>query len=716
MNCKQTLFVIIASILQSLVFGQSETYSIRKTSFSSDKYDEFSPVFWKNGIVFTTNRSLGLVNYSTSQNKGLLKINFIDTTGDLSWKNARLFSKGLTTKFNDGPVTFNSRRDTIYYSRNLEVSTIMHDISIPRSKLGVFYAILDGNYWTKIREFRINSEWFNVTTPCLSPDSKKIYFASDKPGGFGGSDLYYCQWQDGYWNDPVNLGPNINTKGNEAYPFITPSGELLFSSDGLPGFGGKDIFFSRFSDTAWMIPVHLDAPVNSEKDDFGIITDTLMNTGYFSSNRDGSLDIFYFRTNSPQIFYNSVQRENQYCFTFSDSGAILIDTLNLKYVWDFGDGKKASAMVAKHCYPGTGKYTVKLDIVDKASGNLFFSKLAYNVEIKDFEQPYINSPDVLVIEGSADFDGLKSYLPGYRIQDYYWDFGDGSRAQGARVKHSFKEKGMYLVNLGLTIRNISTNSILRTGTSKKIFVAKDPDEMSLYLTEKSSSQPDIPDIRKFGMASIRPLYSAETEYKQDAVFQVEAITSKTKIDLKSNLLSFVPKKYEVSEIFDRDSGIYRYVIDQQMSLMASYIAYREMVSIGYKDAKTVIEILKDPVTKELNSVKKIYGTLTDSYFDSNNRLTSSAYLFIDQIVKILNRYSGLNLEIIVHTDNTGSSEDKLILSQTRAQAIANYMINRGISSKRLIAKGLGGSRPIAPNLQESERKLNRRIDLRIVNQ
>ena len=178
-------------------------------------------------------------------------------------------------------------------------------LSSVRNKLGIFYAVFDGNDWTKIRELRINNEWYNVTTPWLSPDGKRLYFASDKPGGYGGSDLYYCQWKNDYWDDPVNLGPVINTKGNESYPFINAAGEFFFSSDGHPGLGGKDIFFSRYSDSSWSRPVCLDAPVNSQYDDFGIFTDTLMKEGYFSSNRDKSVDIFHFRTNFPQIFYKA---------------------------------------------------------------------------------------------------------------------------------------------------------------------------------------------------------------------------------------------------------------------------------------------------------------------------------------------------------------------------------------------------------------------------
>jgi outer membrane protein OmpA-like peptidoglycan-associated protein len=714
MNYKLVVLFLIASFVKLSAFGQSETYSIKKASFSSDKYDEFAPVYYKNGIVFCTNRNPGLMFYSTSQSKGLFKIYYIDTIGEVKWQNAKLFSKNLTTKLNDGPVAFNSSRDTIYYSRNLQVGNNFSVISSPRNEMGIFNASLIGNTWGKIRELRINNEWYNITTPWLSPDGRRLYFASDKSGGFGGSDLYYSQWKDDYWNDPVNLGPVINTKGNEVYPFLNPAGELFFASDGHPGFGKKDIFFSRFSEGEWLDPVHLDAPVNSPDEDFGIITDSLMNEGFFSSDRDKSFDIFHFKTNIAQSFYRSIQKENQYCFMFSDSGSIKTDTLKLKYIWDFGDGKIGSGTSVNHCFTGSGKYYIKLNIVDRKTGDLFFPKLSYYLELRDFEQPYINSYDIVVRGDSVDFDGLKSFLPGNRILYYSWDFGDGSRSQGERVKHSFTEKGEYLVNLGLTIKNDLTGKIRKTGTSKKILVLNDLLEKSSYLTNTASSRMNDPKIEKYSNAYISQLYSAEKELKQDAVFQVEILTSMTRINIQSDVFNKVPKKYAIEEIYNSEKGVYSYVTDQQMSLMDTYNAYKEISGSGYEDACTKIFILKDPAAKELNILKKIFGTSTDSYFDRYNRLTANAYLLLDQILKILNKYPEIKLEIAVHTDTSGLPEDMVSLSEKYARTITNYMIIKGIESKRLIAKGFGATRPLGPNLHEEDKKLNRRVDFRIL--
>ena len=252
---------------------------------------------------------------------GLSKIYFVERNNDSKWEKPRLFSKNLKTHVNDGPVSFNNKFDTIFYSRNIKIEPGLSDMTGGRNNLGIFYAVLKDNKWTKIHELRINKEWYNVTTPCLSSDSKTLYFASDKPGGYGGSDLYFCLWKGYYWGDPVNMGPVINTPGNESYPFINSSGEFFFSSDGHPGLGGKDIFFSRLEDGEWITPIRLDSPINSKFDDIGIITDTLMSEGYFSSNRDNTFDIYHFKTNIPQILYNSIQREDQYCFTIEDSSS-----------------------------------------------------------------------------------------------------------------------------------------------------------------------------------------------------------------------------------------------------------------------------------------------------------------------------------------------------------------------------------------------------------
>ena len=140
MNKYLILCILIAFLLQNSIFGQSDTYSIDITNFSSRKYDEFSPVYYKNGLVFCTNRKTGLfLNYLGQDNKGLLKIHFVEISKGAG--KGKLFSKEIKTRFNDGPASFSKDGDTIYYSRNLKVDGSIREITNPRNKLGIFSAI-----------------------------------------------------------------------------------------------------------------------------------------------------------------------------------------------------------------------------------------------------------------------------------------------------------------------------------------------------------------------------------------------------------------------------------------------------------------------------------------------------------------------------------------------------------------------------------------------
>ena len=266
-------FVLIMVVLTagSALFAQQQPYTITKSSFNTDTYDEFAPAFYRGGLLFCTDRGQAV----SSQGQQVIKMFYADTVSGNT--KSMLFSKDLKSKLNDGPATLNRTFDTIYYYRNLVVDGNLKLLSTYRNKLGLFYAVTEGKGWGKVRELRFNTEWFNITMPSLSHDGKRLYFASDKPDGIGGLDIYYSNWKNGYWEDPVNLGPEVNTTGNETFPFINETGELFFASDGHGGLGGKDIYVTKQKGNTWFEPVRLASPINTEYDDFGIITNATMN-------------------------------------------------------------------------------------------------------------------------------------------------------------------------------------------------------------------------------------------------------------------------------------------------------------------------------------------------------------------------------------------------------------------------------------------------------
>jgi outer membrane protein OmpA-like peptidoglycan-associated protein len=711
---RKLVFVILIVLNCQLILGQLETYTIKKASFSSDKYDEFAPVFYKNGIVFSSNRNTGLSVHSTSQNKGLFKIYYIDTAANLDWQSAKVFSKNLTTILNDGPVTFNRTGDTIYFSRNQNSDSKVSKLSSSRNKLGIFTAVMINGQWTKIRDLRINNEWYNITTPWLSPDGKRLYFASDKQDGYGGSDLYYSEWKEDRWDDPVNLGPTINTSGNESYPFINQEGDLFFSSDEHGSLGGKDIFFSKSNGSQWLAPVPLDPPINSGFDDFAFITDSLNNGGYFSSNRDGTFDIYQHKTIIHQLFHCENQRSNQYCFKFSDDAKISVDEKYFKYLWRFGDGTSSTGLKVEHCFPGAGKYEVMLDVVEKSSGKVFFSKIAYNLELTDIEQPKINSVSSALAGDSISMDGLSSYFPGSRVLLYTWYFGDGDRTTGDKVRHKYKVEGEYEVKLGLILQEHKTGKIKEVCSSKQIRIFRGSAEKTSYDVGPKTPDEKIT-VFDYDHAFIKNMYSAEKEFNQDVVFQVEILTSKDKLSLDNAAFKNLPKKYTVREVLQRTDNSYSYIIDEEMELMDTYPAFKEIYALGFKDARIKSFVLTDPAAKELLTLKKVFGVSADVLFKPNDlSLSSAGTQLLDLIMSFMKKYPGVKLEISTYTDNVGTSVSNQLLSQKRAELMVNYLVINGVNGSRLSSKGYGDLKSINFNSNEAQRKLNRRVDFSII--
>ena len=154
--------------------------------------------------------------------------------------------------------------------------------------------------WGYTLPFDYNSDEYTTVHPVTSADGMRIYFSSDMPGGVGGMDIYFCEYVDGIWSEPTNMGDSINTIGDEVFPFIHyPTGEFYFSSNGWGGLGGFDILMTyELKAKDWKTPINLAAPINSAKDDYSFYLNNDKKLGFLSSDRIGSkggTDIYMFR-------------------------------------------------------------------------------------------------------------------------------------------------------------------------------------------------------------------------------------------------------------------------------------------------------------------------------------------------------------------------------------------------------------------------------------
>ena len=288
-NKKTILFSIQLLLLLSVnADAQLDRENIKLTNISHINTTalDFSPVFYHHGLVYVSSDKLnGRVDKNIKENTFDLLYTDMGPKGKLS--KPLPFSLKVNTGLHEGPVSFSSDMKTMYFTRNnIKKGQPVKDIKgVVRLKI---YESNKGNDdWENIKELPFNSDQFSCVHPALSGDGQFLYFASDRPGGEGGMDLYYVKKLAKGWSEPINLGPEVNTKDQEVFPYVHTSGKLFFSSNRKGSRGGLDIYTVDFKDNTIGKIEKLPVPINSVGDDLGLILSNSGEVGYFSSDRSG---------------------------------------------------------------------------------------------------------------------------------------------------------------------------------------------------------------------------------------------------------------------------------------------------------------------------------------------------------------------------------------------------------------------------------------------
>jgi peptidoglycan-associated lipoprotein len=209
----------------------------------------------------------------------------------------------INTEDNEGTVCFDGRNKKMFFTRcpHVKKQNLGCDIWMAEAK--------GKDQWDEPVKIPLKtSDTVSVGHPCVSDDGNFLIFASDMPGGFGGKDLWYVTYdKKGGWSAPKNMGPEVNTKGNELFPTFGKNGELYFATDGMQGLGGLDIFVAKKVDgeNKWENPKNMGFPINSENNDYALIQ-LDDKKGYFTSERKGpngeyGADIYSYRL-PPNLF------------------------------------------------------------------------------------------------------------------------------------------------------------------------------------------------------------------------------------------------------------------------------------------------------------------------------------------------------------------------------------------------------------------------------
>lgn len=466
--------VVCLFLLQSIyLFAQRIDFAIEQLPFSSSVNDEFSPMYYNNGLVFSSN---SLSNASIKSEGGrLFNIVYAAQKDSGNFKSPEIFSKELTTILNEGPVSFSADANTIYYARNNLIEGKFKDINSPSNTMGIYMATFSDGVWGNIQAFPHNSKDYSIGTPAISPDGNRLYFASDMPGGKGGADLYYSEWKNGQWQSPVNM-LQINTEGNESYPFVSADEKLFFASDGHPGLGGKDIFYSVEYKGQWQKPIHLGQEINSTSDDFGLITNVNFSEGFFSSDRKHSLDIYSFNSVSPQFGYCDTLVVKPQCFEFYDDR--FTDSLHLDYEWNFGKGIIKFGYKVSHCYPNAGDYEVILTITHNLADSVFKTKAVHRFSIENNTDIAINSKYFAVLGEKVDIVGYNKSFSDFKVKLNYWGFGNGLLEGELDLSHKFEQLGTHYITYGISGEADGYGRIPRKCFMKPVLVLDDYQQLA----------------------------------------------------------------------------------------------------------------------------------------------------------------------------------------------------------------------------------------------
>jgi len=279
----------------------SESFAIKNMDINSAASD-FGSNQYKNQLIFASSRAPGDIYKWNEQ--PFLELHAATKQEDGSYSNVEKFDKTINTEYHESTVSFSPDDQVMYFTRNNYTKRRLKKDVDGITRLKMYRASIqkDGS-WGDVKAIHFNSDAYSVAHPTVNAKGTKLYFASDMPGTIGASDLYVVDINaDGSLGTPTNLGSKLNTEAQETFPYINSKGDLYFSSNGLTGLGGLDIFMIKdfentFEKRESFVVENVGKPINSSKDDFGYYENLGTQEGFFTSNRDGGKgddDIYQF--------------------------------------------------------------------------------------------------------------------------------------------------------------------------------------------------------------------------------------------------------------------------------------------------------------------------------------------------------------------------------------------------------------------------------------
>ncbi len=640
---------------------------VNLTAINSDDLD-YVAVPYKNGIVFSSTRGLDKITKHTDNwtKDHFSDLFFAERTTFGMYTNPMPLNGKINGKHHDGVATFNSTQNTMYFSRNNRNGKSKNgvvDLKIYQTEMD------DENMWRTAEELPFNSKEFSTCHPTLSKDGSQLFFASNRPGGYGGMDIYVSTRVKGVWSAPINLGPTINTAGNELFPFISKNEVLFFSSNGHRGMGGLDVFAAKKVDQkdngSWSKRENIGTPFNTEKDDFGFYMDESAEYGYLTSNRVGGMgedDVYEWMSDTPMDFFGTMMRPMNRIFTVVDAAT---------------------------------KEKIGQVMVSINDDNTPDAPAMYNTNDRGEVKHFVHPNTELTIEAKK-----KGYTPVLMKKPVSELFENGM----ATVIPMARRK---CTALSGTVINKDCDKPM-PGSTVRIFNTCTGEEEELIADANGAF-----------------------DFCLDCACDYQIMGTKDKFTEDQKVLSTIKGNCEKEK--PMDVTLYLQLADAPKKVVKQPTTTRKPTpsaptkKVTPKPTPKPAPRTTPAPTRTLKSGFRVEDlkvgkslVLNDIYYDFNKAsIRGDASSDLDRLILLMNEYPNMEIELSSHTDARGSMSYNQTLSSNRAVSATNYLVTRGISKTRIKAVGYGETRLTneckdGVNCPDDKHQANRRTEVKIL--
>jgi outer membrane protein OmpA-like peptidoglycan-associated protein len=627
---------------------------------------DFSPIYHRDGIVFISNSSRVGPTDRRYLDRPSFDMYFALLDANQEPMLREPFSVEMNSKLNEGQATFSRDGRTIYFTRNNMYKGVQKADESGRVRMKIYQARLGKYDWENVDELPFNDNSYSCMHPSLSVDGKRLYFASDMPGGQGGFDLYVStRSSEGTWDTPVNLGPEINTEKNELFPFIT-FGEktLFFASSGHNTLGGLDIFSVNLENIADGV-VNLNEPYNSPNDDMGMILNEDGTRGFFTSDRPegpdgtrsyGKADVYTFRAdNGIQGVEKPLSNRVTIVVTDGRTGQP-IPKAEVRVLQSSDDG----FISAQNDF-----YYTELAPTPESPNSLSLRLVRKDADELGQPDNYTNGSG----KAYADFVLYRSYLILASFDGY----------QTTERLYTMEPNKSGELTLSLFEEAVCHRMTGMVSTDK--FNTRIPN-VTLIFTHKESNKQTIAHTDLNGEYNIcLPLEGEYLLQVKREGFRTQTITTSA-IRNKSINNSIRLEPVELAAVAGTDAA---------------------------KAEAMLARPLQDGYVITMDKINFEPGKAT---------LNQSAVRHLDAIVDLMLRYPEMEIDLTMHTDSRGDAKANLDLTDERAKNAKTYLVYKGITADRINALGKGETQirnrcTDGVQCTEAEHNINNRLEVKV---